>query len=244
MKRCPVCKTTYTDDSLRYCLSDGASLEAVADEETTFVRRVNGEQFRVDIGGIAGPTEVLPKTAALNNGDVEKALNTSVLPKVIVGAVVLLVCLVVGIGVLGLVMYLRTVNPVEGPGIVGSSPSPSPSEVRDPEKERLREEIANIRRRLDEKERSNSRVIDEVDDPELDALVVAKVNSPNDGFLALRSQPSIQTGERLARIPHRAAVEVLNCNDAVTVVEGRRGRWCEIDYEGQVGWVFDAWLEF
>ena len=28
MKQCPVCKSTYTDDSLKFCLNDGAALTA------------------------------------------------------------------------------------------------------------------------------------------------------------------------------------------------------------------------
>ena len=33
MKRCPTCQSTYTDDSLRFCLQDGAQLVSVSDEE-------------------------------------------------------------------------------------------------------------------------------------------------------------------------------------------------------------------
>ena len=31
MKRCPACQSTYTDDSLVYCLQDGATLQSEAD---------------------------------------------------------------------------------------------------------------------------------------------------------------------------------------------------------------------
>src|SRR3712207_6674071 len=30
MKQCPVCKSTYTDDSLSFCLNDGAALAALS----------------------------------------------------------------------------------------------------------------------------------------------------------------------------------------------------------------------
>ena len=30
MKRCPTCQSTYTDDSLTFCLTDGAALVGVA----------------------------------------------------------------------------------------------------------------------------------------------------------------------------------------------------------------------
>jgi hypothetical protein len=33
MKRCPTCRSTYTDDSLRFCLQDGSQLVHISDEE-------------------------------------------------------------------------------------------------------------------------------------------------------------------------------------------------------------------
>ena len=38
-KRCPVCESTFTDENLNYCLSDGARLESADDEAETVVRR-------------------------------------------------------------------------------------------------------------------------------------------------------------------------------------------------------------
>jgi hypothetical protein len=37
MKRCPKCSSTYTDDSLNFCLTDGAPLSSVADPDATLV---------------------------------------------------------------------------------------------------------------------------------------------------------------------------------------------------------------
>ncbi len=34
IKRCPTCQSTYTDESLNYCLSDGAILERTDEVET------------------------------------------------------------------------------------------------------------------------------------------------------------------------------------------------------------------
>ena len=45
--------------------------------------------------------------------------------------------------------------------------------------------------------------------------------SPNDGFLALRSDPSISQGSRLLRIPHGAAVTVLYTGGPSDVIEGK-----------------------
>jgi cytoskeletal protein RodZ len=47
MKRCPVCQSTYADDSLRFCLQDGATLETAASDSAT-------DEFK---------TLVLPETA-------------------------------------------------------------------------------------------------------------------------------------------------------------------------------------
>jgi hypothetical protein len=42
LKICPTCQSTYTDESLKYCLSDGALLEPVggaSDETETVIRQ-------------------------------------------------------------------------------------------------------------------------------------------------------------------------------------------------------------
>ena len=38
IKRCPTCQSTYTDESLNYCLSDGAILERTDEVETVVFR--------------------------------------------------------------------------------------------------------------------------------------------------------------------------------------------------------------
>ncbi|CAN5490878.1 hypothetical protein BH23BAC4_BH23BAC4_01230 [soil metagenome] len=71
---------------------------------------------------------------------------------------------------------------------------------------------------------------------------VAYVNSPGDGFLALRSEPSVRTGYRVMRIPHEASVEVINCRSSTSSIGSSRGRWCQVSYNGNQGWAFDAYL--
>lgn len=66
--------------------------------------------------------------------------------------------------------------------------------------------------------------------------------SPNDGFVALRSDPSISRGSRLLRIPHGAAVTVLYTGGPGDVIEGRSGTWVQVQYGSTVGWAFDAFL--
>jgi len=74
-------------------------------------------------------------------------------------------------------------------------------------------------------------------------LVLARVDAPGDGFLALRSEPSASAGERIAKIPHGSYVSIEDCQREQTAVSGKKGRWCMVSYENNTGWVFDAWLK-
>ena len=67
------------------------------------------------------------------------------------------------------------------------------------------------------------------------------VDAPGDGYLALRSEPSVDSGERLRRIPHGASIEITDCGRSDTI-GGRRGAWCATRYDGTGGWVFDGYL--
>ena len=66
-------------------------------------------------------------------------------------------------------------------------------------------------------------------------------NSPGDGFLSLRSNPTVNAGSRVLQIPHGASVDVGSCDTADTV-GGVSGRWCSATYDGRSGYVFDAYL--
>src|SRR5215213_8668123 len=46
MKQCPVCKTTYADESLRYCLADGATLSFTEEPTVLSARK---DPLRVNI---------------------------------------------------------------------------------------------------------------------------------------------------------------------------------------------------
>lgn len=73
-----------------------------------------------------------------------------------------------------------------------------------------------------------------------DARVVAP--SGSDPWLALRSEPSVSRGSRLARMPHDAAVTVLACLPDQETLGGRQGSWCRVRFGNQTGWAFDAYL--
>jgi hypothetical protein len=115
----------------------------------------------------------------------------------------------------------------------------------DPETERLKKELADLQKQLDEKKSSaaNSGSFPSLDDLDFE-FRVATVNSPGDGFLALRSEPSSDYGERLAQIPHGAKINVVSCDSDKITIGSRRGSWCLIEWSGRAGWVFDAWLTY
>jgi len=63
------------------------------------------------------------------------------------------------------------------------------------------------------------------------------VNTPVDGFLSLRSEPSTSQGKRLLKIPHGTLLQAGDC-----VSTTRAQRWCRTTYQGQSGWVLDRYL--
>ncbi len=65
----------------------------------------------------------------------------------------------------------------------------------------------------------------------------AVVNTPGDGFLALRSEPTIKSGKRLAKIPHGTKISLGDCQPA-----SDGSHWCQTTYNGVTGWVFDRYL--
>ena len=64
------------------------------------------------------------------------------------------------------------------------------------------------------------------------------VNTPGDGYLALRSEPSAQRGQRLLKIPHGTMLTLGRC----VAVAGDDRRWCRTSYAGKTGWVFERYL--
>ena len=65
----------------------------------------------------------------------------------------------------------------------------------------------------------------------------ARVHTPGDGFLALRSEPTIRSGRRLLKIPHGSVLTLEQC-----VTRPEDGRWCQTTFRGRVGWVFERYL--
>ena len=65
----------------------------------------------------------------------------------------------------------------------------------------------------------------------------ARVHTPGDGFLALRSEPTTSSGRRILKIPHGSVLTLDQC-----VSRPNDGRWCKTTFKGRVGWVFERYL--
>lgn len=208
----------------------------VADREEPTVFSGRGEPLRVDIAsGVRQPVHVAPPEKSGLSAVVKTILILSVL-------LALAVVIAVAIGVL----YLRSQENIFVNSATNiSRTTPTPSATPDPETERLKKELADLQKQLDEKKTSSA---NSVSFPDLDKLDFefreATVNSPGDGFLALRSEPNSEFGERLAQIPHGAKINVVSCDSDKVTIGNRRGSWCLIEWNGSAGWVFDAWLTY
>ena len=85
MRQCPTCGTTYTDETLRFCLSDGAPLNDISGEQATVIRprdessektiAMHGAQTRVDIQqDTARPPQTSQAPPAVGSGGLLKVL--------------------------------------------------------------------------------------------------------------------------------------------------------------------------
>ena len=226
MKRCPQCGTTYTDATLRFCLADGTAL--VGGEEPLRAE-IPSPDTRVSMGSAQHP----PRTS--------KAWIFVVLGTVIIGLMA-----IAGVVVLGILAYIGSVD-AEPEQIVFATPSPAaaPSEPASDE-QILRQELEKLEKQLEDMDlpRVDQDPFPDGIDTEAGAPMTATANSPKDGFLALRSLPSTDIGERLAVIPHGAEVKVVACDPNYNTLNGRRGRWCLLMWGQFVGWAFDAYLTF
>jgi hypothetical protein len=235
MKQCPVCRTTYTDESLRFCLSDGNTLIDVHDglsgsvgsasgTEETVTIPTTGRQIHVDIPAPTPRYQTAPPPA-----------SSGIVYKVIIGLLAAGL-LVVVVAAAALFLFLRpgpTDNPAKNDAKT-ATPAPSPTKDENAE---LRDQIANLEKKIEEGKRTSQPNALPSVPSQPGATRPARVNSPRDGFLALRSLPSSEVGDRLIKIPHGQVISVGACGP----VRGN-GKWCQASYNGYYGWVFDAYL--
>ncbi len=242
MKECPTCKTTYTDETLRFCLADGTTLRDFGGEQATFIRPAS-DPLRVQIpqDDPQHQSHFQPYTQAAPS-DGGGAL------KIMLAIGGLLVLLLVVAGAAGALYYFNfPANKVANNGSPspGNTASPLPSPATPSPKDDtadLRNQIANLEKMINEQKNQNRSGNSSTAAPTPAKMgTTARVNSPGDGFLALRSFPSSQVGTRITTIPHGATVSVAGCLNS-SGVGNKSGRWCRASYNGLSGWVFDAYL--
>ena len=241
MKQCPVCKTTYTDNTLRYCLADGTALnDGPLSEETVFPTS-GRDAMRVPVERSEHKSfQQTPPIMHAPKGSSGKGF------KVFLTVAIILILFAGAAAVAGLILY-NNLNNKPANANTGKSPTPSPTSTAslsptiDPEKQKLQDELANLQKKLDQQKNAN--VVSPPPAPTPNrGHPTAQVNSPGDGFLALRSEPDAEYGERIAKIPHGATVELNNCERSKVTIGSHTGRWCQVTYQGQTGYVFDAFL--
>lgn len=224
MLRCPSCGNTYTDETLRFCLADGTSLVPAGTDRNTRAHE---------------PVTMRMETPVRATGVYEKPAKVPRSFKIILG----LLAFVAVFGSIAMVAVLIFINKnkVRQAPAVPAAPNVAATATPDPDKERLQRELAEAQRKLSEQKNAPmspgdlfAGLFDESP---------AKVNSPNDGFVALRVMPSVKSGEPLAKIPHGTTITLGYCQEESVKVAGRTGHWCITSYDGKSGWVFDAWLD-
>jgi hypothetical protein len=219
MKRCPKCNSTYTDESLSYCLADGTQLVDSGTEPMTVV---------IPDGQPSQQTVVRPQPPAEKHG-IMKWIIAGFLLAAFAGLV---------IAAIAAAFYFGSRISVQG-GEQTPTPAVSPTPKQTPTPQPTPTVAANTNTTSENtKTNTNDEKI-----RQQGMLVLAKVDAPGDGFLALRSEPSDSEGERLGKIPHGSYVSIEDCQREQKTVSGKKGRWCMVSYENRTGWVFDAWLK-
>jgi hypothetical protein len=236
MKLCPKCKTSYSDDSLLFCLSDGTNLISMPSAEQTIEMTGTTNPLRVDVPTQSEPTFFAPVTAPQTQ-NAQRGIN----PWLVVPLITILILSVVGL--LGYILF----KPVET--VVSNSATPSPTATPNNDTAALKEELESLKKQIEGQKtpvKNDSAVRPFPNDtPTAPVIQTARVSSPGDGFLALRSIPDAKNGMMIAKIPHGTNIEIIGCQKTPSQLPGkRRGRWCRTNYNGQGGWVFDAFLSY
>lgn len=237
MKFCPNCKTTYSDDTLLYCLSDGTNLVAMPAAEKTVEMSGASNPMRFDISSNSDPTVFAPRISQPQNEKVKRGIS----PWLVVPLLAILLLSVVAL--LGYILLKPN------SAAIANSATPSPTATPKDETAALKEELESLKKQIanqktSPKNDSTTRPLPNDNSSSAPVIQTARANSPNDGFLALRSIPDTESGIQLAKIPHGTNLEIVGCQKSETQISGKRGRWCRTNFNGQSGWVFDAFLSY
>ena len=239
MRQCPTCGTTYTDETLRFCLSDGAPLNDISGEQATVIRP-RDESSEKTIAMHGGQTRVDIQQETPQQPQTYQAPPAAGLLKVLL-VILGLGLFIVLVAFAGVIFYYNSRADEEANKSTDvKTPIASPAPVRDDSSE-LRDLIANLQRQLaDQKSTNRPAVIPTPNIPATAVTTTVRANSPGDGFLALRSLPSAQTGDRLLKIPHGAQLQIGACGPIERSVHP--GRWCQARYNGYSGYVYDYYV--
>jgi len=235
MKQCPNCQTVYPDDSMRFCLNDGANLISAPEEAAETIRMsFDKNPSRVDVAPVSVPTYFPPVSS------LPSSVKKSPVGLIITGILGLLLLLVIG-GLAAFILLRPADN--KNSAAVTSTPTVSPTITPNNETAKFKEEMANLQKQLQDQKNQQKSLPAETFSPPKESPTTARANSPRDGFLALRSEPNAETGNRIAKIPHGATLTVVACPKSSNA--GKiAGRWCQVIYNGQAGWAFDAFMIF
>jgi hypothetical protein len=239
MKQCPKCRTTYTDESLRFCLADGTPLESVSDSVPTYYPGKT-DQIRIDVP----PTQA----ARFSPMPVAERPSSGRWVKIVIGVLLVGILGIAAVAIVGALIYFNSAHRETAAAEKTPTPTATPAQTPDKEKQKLEDELANLQRRLDEEKKpsANTKPTPATADSDETKTYTSRatVNSPSDGFLALRSLPDANYGERIAKIPHGSTVDVISCADDQVTIGSHTGHWCLITYQSNAGFVFDAFLDY
>ena len=223
--------------SLRFCLADGNALTDIVNDrqsaETIAMRQ--DSRSRDDISQQTVPA--MPKTTYQ-----QAAKNSS-------GGIFKVILVLIGLGIfavlavaVGVFIYYNMNRSEVASNLTNREVKlPTPVPTKDDSAE-LRDQIANLEKLISE-QKNNKQPINIPFTDKSGSTKTARIDSPNDGFLALRTLPNSEFGERILKIPHGATVTIGVCGPIVRPVK-RAGRWCQANYNGYTGWVFDAFLVY
>ncbi|MCW5961876.1 MAG: SH3 domain-containing protein [Pyrinomonadaceae bacterium] len=245
MKRCPKCNNTYTDDSLKFCLTDGTPLDSILDGDKTIAfpdaRTIEMPAPEPTARGrFAVPTHAADDSVPTVFSPVKQAAEPkSGSNRLIAGLLILLIIVILaGFTAIGAYFWMK---PEPEPNISAKATptvSPTPNEA-----EELKRKLAELEKQIAEQKSTKTETTTQPKTVIDNAGRTARANSPADGFLALRSEPNTETGVRLAKIPHGTSFTVVGC-PRPTNPGKMRGKWCRVIYDGIDGWAFDAYMKF
>lgn len=234
---------------MAFCLNDGTTLVFASNDSPTQQMSFGGNPVRVNIPTTSEPTLQVPNIPAVTTTQPHKGRG-------------LLTALLV-IGVIG-VLFAVVITLIYFAGRdtrtpANASPSPSATSVSekntstvsnsnnttntDDETAKLKEKLDKLEKQLAEQQKATNKTVKTNPVIQQQNIRTATVNSPNDGYLALRTSPSSSEGTQILKIPHGDTVTVGNCMN-VKKADGKTGRWCQVIYNGQAGWAFDGFLRY